>query len=390
MKSKLNNKLLLSLALIFLIFTITIYKCLLGFDYNIFFTPGDPLSWKKLAIKLYELNIFAEGFPENDPFRSWRTPGYPFYLSLLMHLGIFNIYFIFLMNIFFLLLSLLFIFLIGKKFLKNSQTIFFIILYCLTTHINTISEIVQQNLNESLYFFLLSLSVYFILNKNNYISSLGYLILGLSVLVRTTALPLIFFLLILLVIYCLFKKKNLIKIKYFLVLVPAIFWMLRNSTIFGEFGYFIGSNSDHLLLGTFKFVDWQFIDNLYNNLNTENRTFEVVRSEMRMKLALSRIIDNPIQYFLFRVDVILRHLYDHYAILPLAMLTFIFFKKKKDKNLFQKNKLILFLIFISIVFLLIHSITIYNPRYGVISSFYLSYFLWILILKVFLEKNVYS
>jgi membrane-associated HD superfamily phosphohydrolase len=109
-----------------------------------------------------------------------------------------------------------------------------------------------------------------------------------------------------------------------------------------------------------------------------------------MKLALSRIIDNPIQYFLFRVDVILRHLYDHYAILPLAMLTFIFFKKKKDKNLFQKNKLILFLIFISIVFLLIHSITIYNPRYGVISSFYLSYFLWILILKVFLEKNVYS
>ena len=120
------------------------------------------------------------------------------------------------------------------------------------------------------------------------------------------------------------KKKNLIKLKYFLVFVPAIFWMLRNSAIFGEFGYFIGSNSDHLLLGTFKFVDWQFIDNLYNNLSTENRAFEVVRSEMRMKFALSRIIDNPIQYFLFRVDVILRHLYDHYAILPLSILIFIF------------------------------------------------------------------
>ena len=51
--------------------------------------------------------------------------------------------------------------------------------------------------------------------------------------------------------------------------------MLRNSTIFGEFGYFIGSNSDHLLLGTFKYVDWQFIDNLYNNLNTENHAFEI-------------------------------------------------------------------------------------------------------------------
>ena len=60
------------------------------------------------------------------------------------------------MNIFFLILSLFFIFLIGKKFLKNSQTIYLVILYCLVTHISTISEIVQQNLNESLYFFLLS------------------------------------------------------------------------------------------------------------------------------------------------------------------------------------------------------------------------------------------
>ena len=390
MKSKLNNKLLLSLALIFLIFTITIYKCLLGFDYNIFFMPGDPLTWKNLAITLYENNIYKEEFPEDEPFRSWRTPGYPFYLSFLMHLGIFNIYFVFLMNIFFLLLSLFFIFLIGKKFLKNSQTIFFIILYCLITHINTISEIVQQNLNESLYFFLLSLSVYFTLNKNNYISSLGYLILGLSVLVRTTVLPLIIFFLILLVIYCLYKKKNLIRIKYLLVLIPAIFWMLRNSIIFGEFGYFIGANADHLLLGTFKYVDWQFIDNAYNNLITENRAFEVVRSEMRMKLALSKIIDNPIKYLLYRVDVILRHLYDHYAILPLTMLTLIFYKKKINKNFLIKNKSILFFIFISFIFLLINSITIYTPRYGVISSFYLSFFLWIFILKIFLEKDKFS
>ena len=153
MTSKLNNKLILSLTLIFLIFTITIYKSLLGFDYNLFFISGDPLSWKKLAITIYENNIFQEGFPEDEPFRSWRTPGYPFYLSLLMHLGIFNIYFVFFMNIFFLLLSLFFIFLIGKKFLKNAQTIYLIILYCVITHISTISEIVQQNLNESLYFF---------------------------------------------------------------------------------------------------------------------------------------------------------------------------------------------------------------------------------------------
>ena len=387
---ELKNKLLLNYILIFCIFTITIYKCLLGFDYNSFFMPGDPMTWKNLAIKLFKLNIFIEEFPEEEPFRSWRTPGYSFYLSMLMHLGIFNVYVVFFMNIFFLLLSLLLISLIGKKFFKNTQITYLIILYCIITHISTISEIVQQNLNESLYFFLLSLSIYFVLSKNNYVSSLGYLILGLSILVRTTVLPLIISLLILLILYCLFKKKNLIKIKYFLVFVPTIFWMIRNSTIFGEFGYFIGSNSDHLLLGTFKFVDWQFIDNLYNNLNTQNRPFEILRSEMRMNFALSRIIDNPIQYFLFRVDVILRHLYDHYAILPLSILTFIFFKKKIDKNLYLKNKLVLIFIFISIMFLLIHSLSIYNPRYGVISSFYLSYFLWIFILKIFLKKNVYN
>ena len=56
-----------------------------------------------------------------------------------------------------------------------------------------------------------------------------------------------------------------------------------------------------------------------------------------MKFALSRIIDNPIQYLLYRVDVILRHLYDHYAILPLSILSFIFFKNGKIKTYFFKK-----------------------------------------------------
>ena len=71
---ELKNKLLLNYILIFCIFTITIYKCLLGFDYNSFFMPGDPMTWKNLAIKLFKLNIFIEEFPEEEPFRSWRTP----------------------------------------------------------------------------------------------------------------------------------------------------------------------------------------------------------------------------------------------------------------------------------------------------------------------------
>ena len=57
--------------------------------------PGDPMTWKNLAIKLFKLNIFIEEFPEEEPFRSWRTPGYSFYLSMLMHFGIFNVYVVF-------------------------------------------------------------------------------------------------------------------------------------------------------------------------------------------------------------------------------------------------------------------------------------------------------
>ncbi len=383
-----NNKSILNLILIICIFTITIYKCLLGFDYTAFFTPGDPLSWKKLAIKLYELNIFAEEFPENNPFRSWRTPGFPFYLNIIKHLDLFNIPFLFFMNICFILSSLIFIFLVGKKFIKNSQILYLIILYCLALHIDTLSGVVQKNMNEALYFFLLSVSIYLILNKNNFISNIGYFILGLSVLVRTTILPLLIILLIAVIIFSFYKKKNFIKIKYFLVFIPAFLWMLRNYYVFGEFGYLIGANSDHLLLGTFKYVDWQYIDNVFNNIDTNGRSFEVIRSELRMKLAISRILDSPIQYFLYRMDVIIRHMYDHYAIIPLAISLFLFMKIKKYKIFISNNNLILLIALISFLFLLINSITIYNPRYGVISSFFMSYFLFIVIVKQFKEKNI--
>ena len=385
---ELNNKLILSLALIFLIFTITIYKCLLGFDYNTFFIPGDPLTWKKLAIKLYELNIFAEEFPKNDPFRSWRTPGFPFYLSITKYLNLFNISFLFFMNILFILSSLIFIFFIGKKFIKNSHILYLIILYCLSLHIDTLSGIVQKNMNEPFYFFLLSISIYLILNNNNFISNIGYFVLGLSVLVRTTILPLLIILLIAVIIFSFYKKKNFIKIRYFLVFIPTFLWMLRNFYVFGEFGYLIGANSDHLLLGTFKYVDWQYVDNVFNNIDTNDRSFEVVRSELRMKLAISRILDSPIQYFLYRMDVIIRHMYDHYAIIPLAISLFLFMKIKKYKIFISNNNLILLIALISFLFLLINSITIYNPRYGVISSFFMSYFLFIVIVKQFNEKNI--
>lgn len=361
---------------------ITLYKCLLGFKADLFFEPGDPLAWKNLAIQIYEKGVFQEPFPKDQPFRSWRTPGYAFYLSILKYLNILNFFFVFFMNILFLTAGFLLAYLISKNFIKNKNIIYIIIIYCVITHIGTLSAIAQKNMNECLYFFMISGSIYLILSKNNWLNTIGFFILGLSVLVRSTILPLMFLLFIFLVIISLYLKKNLIKIKYTLILIPLILWLIRNYLIFNEFGFFIGSNSDHLLLGTFKEVDWNFIDNVYNNVHNKIKSFEILRSELRMKLAISRILENPFQYIIIKLDVIIRHLFDHFAIIPLTLLfSKILFLNKK--LLFLKtNKIILILTILSILFLLINSITIYNPRYGVIASFYLSLFSIITYLKM--------
>jgi hypothetical protein len=285
------------------------------------------------------------------------------------------------MNILFLIASFFLAFLISKNFIKNKNIIYIIIIYCVITHIGTLSAIAQKNMNECLYFFMISLSIYLILSKNNWLNMSGFFILGLSILVRSTILPLMVLLFIFLIILSLYLKKNLIKIKYTLILIPLILWLIRNYLIFNEFGFFIGSNSDHLLLGTFKEVDWNFIDNVYNNVHSKIKSFEILRSEMRMKLAISRILENPFQYILIKLDVIIRHLFDHFAIIPLILLFSKILLLNKKLLFLKKNKIILILSILSILFLLINSITIYNPRYGVIASFYLSLFLIITYLK---------
>jgi hypothetical protein len=286
------------------------------------------------------------------------------------------------MNILFLTASFFLAFLISKNFIKNKNIIYIIIIYCVITHIGTLSAIAQKNMNECLYFFMISLSIYLILSKNNWLNMSGFFILGLSILVRSTILPLMVLLFIFLIILSLYLKKNLIKIKYTLILMPLILWLIRNYLIFNEFGFFIGSNSDHLLLGTFKEVDWNFIDNVYNNVHSKIKSFEILRSEMRMKLAISRILENPFQYILIKLDVIIRHLFDHFAIIPLILLFSKILLLNKKLLFLKKNKIILILSILSILFLLINSITIYNPRYGVIASFYLSLFSIITYLKI--------
>lgn len=158
-------------TIILLITLLTIiYKCFFEFKPELFFEPGDPLTHYNLAIKLYEKSIFQEDFPENFQLRSWRTPGYPFFLYLLKYINILTPWVAFYFNIFFLIISFYLIYKIIKIFIHNNEYSILIFFYCFISHIDALAKLCQKGMNECLYLFFLSLAVYLILKKKTLVS----------------------------------------------------------------------------------------------------------------------------------------------------------------------------------------------------------------------------
>ena len=385
---KKDKEFICKIFILSIIFLITIYKCFFEFKIQLFFGPGDAETYYNLAIKMYEKNIFQEDFPISNEFRSWRTPGYPFFLYLLRYINILNSTAAFYFNIFFLITSFLFVFLIIKKFIINETNCILILIYSIVTHIDGLAYLAQRGVNECLYLFFLTFSIYLILVKKKFLQTLGFLILGLAVLIRTTILPLMILLLLCAVVKSFYLKKNLIKFKYLLAFLPAILWMVRNYFIFNEFGFFIGSNSDHLLLGTYKKIDWEYIDGLYNNAKSSVMPFEILRAKMRFDEGIARIFNSPINYVFLKLEVILRHLLTNFAIIPLLLVTkLIIENNKKIFGIIKANQKLYTMLIICLLFMCINSITHFVPRYGIIASFLLSNFLLITLSKLLINKN---
>jgi len=379
-----------------IIFLTIIYKCFFGFKPELFFEPGDPLTHYNLAIKLYEKNIFQEDFPENFELRSWRTPGYPFFLYLLKYINILTPLVAFCFNIFFLTISFYVIFKIIKIFIYNNKYSILIFAYCFVTHIDALAKLSQKGMNECLYLFFLSIAAYLILKKK-YFSFFGFFILGCSVLIRTTILPVMELLLLFIVIKSFYLKKNQIRIEYIIAFVPMLLWLIRNYYIFNKFGYFIGANSIHLLIGTYKTINWPLIDNMFIDQAKEyaklsNQPYELIIAKLRFDYGLERIFANPFNYFFLRLETILRHLLSNFAIIPVALLflSLVFNKIKKSIQIIKKNEKLFIFTLIAVIFVCLNSITFYVPRYGVIPSLYLSFLSLILLFKIKESQTNYT
>ena len=381
------------------------------FFYNLFLTYlnylpsnffiGDGLTYKELSEKLFYEFKYYENFPEEYPYRSWRTPGYPIFLFLLKFIGIESANELFILNQIFLILTYLFFLNILFIFNPKDGLInLLLILLLYISHINLQFSYYIHNHNEPFYIFLITLGVYFIIKsiieRKELFIFLGLIILSFSCLVRTPTLPITT--LVLVTLFCIsFSKRNqLSTVKIFVYFITfylfPLIWMIRNYFILDHFPFFLGSQSTHLLLGTFRYIDWTYIDTFaYDRINEFKNNFEIIRPSLITQEAISRILSDPIFYINTRIMNFLKYLINNYtffSILVLAFYTFqkFFLKFNKVKLLiFLKsieNKVVLSSFLISIIFLIEMSMTFHVPRYGIIPSIFIMFFSNLLILKI--------
>jgi hypothetical protein len=402
-----NKEVKVCLTFLFLIFFYNLYLSYVHYDPVNFFT-GDGVTYKELSEKLFNEFKYYEDFPIEYPYRAWRTPGYPFFLFFLKFFSIETANEIFVLNQFFListyLILLKIIFLCSPK---TNLLNLFLILIIYISHINDQFLYYIHNHNEPFYIFLIALGIYLIIKslivKKERFLIFGLLVLSFSCLVRTPTLSITTLVLIILYISTFFKIINISSKK--IILYSAIFyifpllWMIRNYYVLDHFPFFLGSQSTHLLLGTFRYIDWEYIDTFaYDRIVEFKDQFEIIRPSLITEAAISRILEDPIYYINSRIINFLRYLINNYSFFSLALIPLFLFKNLSFRSMvkksikfasFKNNFLIIYALAISIIFLIEMSFTFYVPRYGIIPSIFIMLFANILIIKI-LEFNKYK
>ena len=130
------------------------------------FFVGDGLTYKELSEKLFYEFKYYENFPEEYPYRSWRTPGYPIFLFLLKFLSIESANELFILNQIFLILTYLFFLNILYIFNPKDNLInLLLILFLYISHINLQFSYYVHNHNEPFYIFLITFGIYLIIKS---------------------------------------------------------------------------------------------------------------------------------------------------------------------------------------------------------------------------------
>ena len=354
-----------------IIFTLSIFLFYPdGFNFEMFYGSGDETTYKNLAIRLVEEQIYAENF---DNLRSWRPPGYPFYLSIFyFFFGEFGFKIVPYINFSLYIISFYLIFITTNLFFSKKIS-FYIVLIIYLLHFNKFNSVLVINYSEVLFFFLVSLFLFLILKsyllKKNIYLILSFFVLSLSYMVRGPTLPLG-----IIVLFLLFLLKNDLTRKYLtfcfiLFLIPCFIWMVRNYYILGFGPHLYTANYILIYYGLFDVLDANKIDEMVRGLD------DLGKVEALKPMIIEKISNNYFEFISHYLKKILKHIYYHNTYIFSSLLVIFsfygFFLKRKTFLILIKERFVkIFLIglLISLIFIMISSMAQFSWRYSLIPS----------------------
>ena len=335
-----------------------------------FYGPGDETTYKKLAIKLATEKIYAEDF---DNLRSWRPPGYPFYLSVFyFFFGENGFKIVPYINFIFYNISFYILFNISNLFFKKKNSFFFV-LAAFLFNCYKFNKILIINYSETLYFFLICLFLFFLLRsflkKKKFSFILSFLILGISYMVRGPSLA---FGIILIFFIFFFDKtfsKKIILLSFFVFLIPAVTWVVRNYYVLGFGPHLYTANYILFYYGLFNFLEAEKIDEMVKGLD------DLGKINALKPLIFQKIQEDYIGTLIHFFRKIIKHIYYHNTyITSLMLLNFLIYAYFKDKNNFYNFinskyvKIVFLCICFSIIFIMINSLAQFSWRHSLIPS----------------------
>ena len=347
-----------------------------GFNFEIFYRPGDETTYKNLAIKLVEEKIYAENF---DNLRSWRPPGYPFYLSIFyFFFGEFGFKLVPFVNFALYIFSFYLIFITTNFFFKKKIS-FYIVLIIYLLHFKKFNSVLTVNYSEVVFFFLISLFFFLIIKSylfnNRFYLIFSFLVLSLSYMVRGPTLPLGIVILFLLFFFKNEFPKKIVVYCFVLFLMPCIIWMIRNYYILGFGPHLYTANYILIYYGLFDVLDAYKIDEMVRGLD------DLGKVQALKPMIIEKISDNYIGFIAHYIKKMIKHIYYHNTYIFSFILVFFsiygfFLKRNIFIDLINERLIQIFLIglFISLIFIMISSMAQFSWRYSLIPSSFKSLF----------------
>ena len=326
--------------------------------------------------------------------RSWRPPGYPFYLSLFYLIGgIDGFNLVPYVNFIIYLLSFYLLFSLSNFFFRQVDS-YCIVLVVYLFHSNKFNQLIVVNYSESLFFFLstcfLFLFVKSIKQNNKFYFIFSFFILGISYMVRGPSLPLG---IVIFLFLFLFQKKFSTKIIFTsltIFLLPCIIWIIRNYYVLGFGPHLYTANYILIYYGLFDYLEAHKIDALVRGLDDLGKVTKL------KSLIIEKISSDYLGTVIIFLKKFLRIFYYHNtyisSFLLIILLIQAYNKNRKEFTNYLNSKIekIFFTyFFICILYFFISCLAQSSWRYSLIPSIYKQLFEIFLILNLIkTNKNV--